>query len=92
MTSKTESKADRIRSLNDAFRRTFVGGPVMITQGVEAFRMRFGCPIPTGVPMRNLGPSDKEKAPGQRWTTVDRKTSFRLYNIASCRLNPADSR
>jgi hypothetical protein len=36
MTNTTESKADRIRSLNDAFRRTFVGGAVMVTQGVEA--------------------------------------------------------
>jgi hypothetical protein len=36
MTNTTESKADRIRALNDAFRRTFVGGAVMITQGVEA--------------------------------------------------------
>ena len=36
MTSTTESKADRIRQLNDAFRRTFVGGAVMVTQGVEA--------------------------------------------------------
>ena len=36
MTSTTESKADRIRSLNDAFRRTFIGGAVMITAGVEA--------------------------------------------------------
>ena len=36
MTSATESKTDRIRSLNDAFRRTFVGGAVMITAGVEA--------------------------------------------------------
>jgi hypothetical protein len=36
MTNTTESKADRIRSLNDAFRRTFVGGAVMITQGVES--------------------------------------------------------
>ena len=36
MTSTTESKTDRIRALNDAFRRTFVGGAVMITQGVEA--------------------------------------------------------
>jgi hypothetical protein len=36
MTSTTESKADRIRALNDAFRRTFVGGAVMVTQGVEA--------------------------------------------------------
>jgi hypothetical protein len=35
MTSTTESKTDRIRSLNDAFRRTFVGGAVMITAGVE---------------------------------------------------------
>ncbi len=36
MTSTTDSNADRIRQLNDAFRRTFVGGAVMITQGVEA--------------------------------------------------------
>jgi hypothetical protein len=36
MTCSTQSKADRIRDLNDAFRRTFVGGAVMITQGVEA--------------------------------------------------------
>ena len=36
MTSITMSKADRIRDLNDAFRRTFVGGAVMITAGVEA--------------------------------------------------------
>jgi hypothetical protein len=36
MTNTTESKTDRIRELNDAFRRTFIGGAVMITQGVEA--------------------------------------------------------
>ena len=36
MTMTTESKTDRIRELNDAFRRTFVGGAVMITAGVEA--------------------------------------------------------
>jgi Protein of unknown function (DUF3768) len=36
MTNTTESKTDRIRELNDAFRRTFVGGAVMITQGVES--------------------------------------------------------
>ena len=36
MTNTTESKTDRIRILNDAFRRTFVGGAVMITAGVEA--------------------------------------------------------
>jgi hypothetical protein len=36
MTSRTDSKTDRIRALNDAFRRTFVGGAVMVTQGVEA--------------------------------------------------------
>jgi hypothetical protein len=36
MTHTTESKTDRIRSLNDAFRRTFIGGAVMITAGVEA--------------------------------------------------------
>ena len=36
MTDTTETKTDRIRTLNDAFRRTFVGGAVMITAGVEA--------------------------------------------------------
>ena len=36
MTSTTTSSAERIRALNDAFRRTFVGGAVMITAGVEA--------------------------------------------------------
>ena len=35
-TTNAETKTDRIRSLNDAFRRTFVGGAVMITAGVEA--------------------------------------------------------
>ena len=36
MNTSTDLKADRIRSLNDAFRRTFIGGAVMITAGVEA--------------------------------------------------------
>src|SRR6516164_682555 len=36
MTSTTVSTTDRIRALNDDFRRTFVGGLVMITAGVEA--------------------------------------------------------
>jgi len=36
MTNTTKSKTNRIRNLNDAFRRTFIGGAVMITQGVEA--------------------------------------------------------
>jgi hypothetical protein len=36
MISQTLSKADAIRDLNDAFRRTFVGGAVVITSGVEA--------------------------------------------------------
>ena len=36
MPATTDSKTDRIRTLNDAFRRTFVGGAVMITAGVEA--------------------------------------------------------
>jgi Protein of unknown function (DUF3768) len=35
MTSTTLSKTDIIRDLNDAFRRTFIGGAVMITAGVE---------------------------------------------------------
>jgi hypothetical protein len=36
MTDTTVSTAERIRELNDDFRRTFVGGLVMITAGVEA--------------------------------------------------------
>ena len=36
MTSTIMSPAERIRALNDAFRRTFVGGMVVITAGVEA--------------------------------------------------------
>ncbi len=36
MTTAPVSTAERIRALNDAFRRTFVGGMVMITAGVEA--------------------------------------------------------
>ena len=36
MTSTAMSTSDRIRALNDEFRRTFVGGAVMITAGVEA--------------------------------------------------------
>jgi len=36
MTSTTVSTTDRIRALNDDFRRTFVAGLVMITAGVEA--------------------------------------------------------
>jgi hypothetical protein len=35
-TTNTNTKTDRIRDLNDAFRRTFVGGAVMITAGVDA--------------------------------------------------------
>jgi Protein of unknown function (DUF3768) len=36
MTNTSLTKTDAIRALNDAFRRTFVGGAVMITAGVEA--------------------------------------------------------
>jgi hypothetical protein len=36
MTDTTMSTSERIRELNDDFRRTFVGGAVMITAGVEA--------------------------------------------------------
>jgi Protein of unknown function (DUF3768) len=36
MTSTTVSTVEPIRALNDAFRRTVVGGAVMITAGVEA--------------------------------------------------------
>ena len=38
MTNTTESKTDRIRELNDAFRRTFVGGAVMITPASKPCR------------------------------------------------------
>jgi len=36
MTAEDPRSSTRIRDLNDAFRRTFVGGAVMITAGVEA--------------------------------------------------------
>jgi hypothetical protein len=36
MTADDPRSAARIRDLNDAFRRTFVGGTVVITDGVEA--------------------------------------------------------
>jgi Protein of unknown function (DUF3768) len=36
MISIITSKADTIRDLNDAFRRTFIGGAVVVTAGVEA--------------------------------------------------------
>src|SRR5271168_132859 len=36
MTAEDPRSSTRIRDLNDAFRRTFVGGTVMITAGVEA--------------------------------------------------------
>jgi Protein of unknown function (DUF3768) len=36
MTNTNLTKTDVIRALNDAFRRSFVGGAVMITAGVEA--------------------------------------------------------
>jgi len=35
MTQSPNTKIDRIRQLNDSFRRTFAGGRVMITSGVE---------------------------------------------------------
>ena len=33
--AETLSKSDRIRMLNDSFRSTFVGGVVLVTQGVD---------------------------------------------------------
>ena len=36
MSDEASSQAKRIRELNDAFRRTFVGGAVVITAGVAA--------------------------------------------------------
>jgi hypothetical protein len=36
MTEDRSDPAQRVRQLNDAFRRTFVGGVVVVTAGVEA--------------------------------------------------------
>jgi hypothetical protein len=36
MATCTTSKTDQIRTLNDAFRQSFVGGRVMMTSGVNA--------------------------------------------------------
>jgi Protein of unknown function (DUF3768) len=36
MPAITLTEADKIRDLNDAFRRTFIGGAVVITSGIEA--------------------------------------------------------
>ena len=42
MTSTTVSPVESIRALNDAFRRTFVGGMVMITAGPATGTFRSG--------------------------------------------------
>jgi hypothetical protein len=36
MINASSGRSDRIRNLNDAFRRSFIGGAVLITGGVEA--------------------------------------------------------
>lgn len=36
MDIQTKERITRIRDLNDAFRRTFLGGRVMVTRGVDA--------------------------------------------------------
>jgi hypothetical protein len=36
MTDTSLTHTDAIRALNDAFRRTFLGGAIMITSGIEA--------------------------------------------------------
>jgi hypothetical protein len=36
MTVLSKSNSERIRQLNDSFRRTFTGGTVVVTQGVAA--------------------------------------------------------
>jgi hypothetical protein len=36
MTAENALSRDRIRALNDAFRRSFVGGVVVVTAGVES--------------------------------------------------------
>ena len=35
MTTCTQSQTDRVRTLNDAFRQSFVGGRVMVTSGTS---------------------------------------------------------
>jgi hypothetical protein len=42
MTAENALSRDRIRALNDAFRRSFVGGTVVVTAGFESLP-------PTGV-------------------------------------------
>jgi hypothetical protein len=37
--SAAQTTADRVRVLNDNFRSTFVGGRVLMTQGVDALRI-----------------------------------------------------
>ena len=39
MNRPAPTKAERIRILNDSFRRTFLGGRVVVTQGVDALPM-----------------------------------------------------
>ena len=36
MTVLSQSNSERIQALNDSFRRTFTGGTVVLTQGVDA--------------------------------------------------------
>ena len=36
MSEDRSDSTDRVRQLNDAFRRTFVGGVVVVTEGVQA--------------------------------------------------------
>lgn len=41
----TDSRADRIRALNDAFRQTFVGGTILLTDGVVALPLEQRRPL-----------------------------------------------
>lgn len=47
--TKTEAKTARIQALNDAFRQTFKGGQVLMTQGIHAMDMEHVLAIVTEV-------------------------------------------
>ena len=75
MTSTIVSAAERIRTLNDAFRRTFVGGTVVITAGVEA------------LPSTNAARSSRRCAP----STPSPTTTIPTANTTSARSTRAAS-
>ena len=75
MTCTTASAAERIRALNDDFRRTFVGGAVMITAGVEA------------MPLINVARSSRRSAP----STPSPTTTIPMASTTSARSTKAVS-